>query len=259
MNWAQRRKLMYVMGVLLVLSVALGLVVRQATKVAPTCYDKKQNQGEVGTDCGGPCTFYCVNELADPKIRWVRTFDLRPDVVHAVAYIEHTYPTAAAREIRYSFKLYDDNNSLITERTGSTFLGSMGRTAIVETLIKTGNVKPAITRFTIMPPLPWEKIPVGYSQVVLKTDRTLLESFPDLTRVTATIENTSRVSFRDVDVSAILYDKDDNAVNASEAWLASLPGESSTTMVFTWPFSMPVPISRIEIIPRVNPFTSTPL
>ena len=259
MNWAQRRKLLYVMGVLLVLSVALGLVVRQATKVAPTCYDRKQNQGEVGPDCGGPCTFYCVNELAEPKVRWKKAFEIRPGIVHAVAYIEHTYPTAAARQIRYNFKLYDDNNTLIADRNGSTFLGTMGRTAIVETLIQTGNVKPSLVRFTILPPLPWEKIPVSYSQIVLKTDRTLLESLSDSTRVTATVENTSRVSFRDVDVVAILYDKDDNAVTVSEALLLSLPGESSQTLSFTWPFVMPVPIVRIEIIPRTNPFTSTPL
>lgn len=247
------------MLVLLVLATALSLVVRQATRVAPTCFDRKQNQSEVGVDCGGPCTFYCVGELAEPKVRWVRTFEVRPGITHAVAYIEHTYPTAAARKINYSFKLYDDNNTLITERTGSTFLGTMGRTAIVETLIKTGTVKPAIVRFSITPPLPWEKVPVVYSQVVLKTDRTLLESEPSLTRVTATIENTSRISFRNVQVVTILYDKDDNAVTASQALLLSLPGESEQTLTFTWPFVMPVPIARIEIIPRTNPFTSTAL
>ncbi len=259
MTWAQRRKLAYVMGVLLVLVGLLALVVRQTTKVAPTCYDGKQNQGEVGIDCGGPCTFYCRDELADPKVRWVRTFEIRPGIVHAVAYIEHTYPTAAARTMRYSFKLYDDKNTLIAERTGSTFVGPMGRTAIVETLIKTGNVAPALVRFSVIPPLPWEKIPASYSQVVIKTDRTALESLTDSTRLTATIDNTSRTSFRDVDVVAILYDADDNAVTASKAYLKTLPGQSAQQVVFTWPFAMPVPIERIEVIPRVNPFTSKAL
>ncbi len=259
MDWAQRRKLTYVMGVVLVLAVGLSFVVHRALKVAPTCYDHKQNQGEVGVDCGGPCTFYCADELSDPKVRWVRTFTIRPGIVHAVAYIEHTYPTAAARSIRYSFKLYDENNTLIAERIGSTFLGPMGRTAIAETLIQTGNVTPVITRFSILPPLPWEKIPVSYSQVVIKTDRTLLEPFSEGTRLTATLENTSRVSFRDLDIVAILYDKDDNAVTASKTYLQSFPGQSVTTLVFTWPFAMSVPISRIEIIPRFNPFNSAPL
>jgi hypothetical protein len=259
MNWAQRRKLLYMMSILLVLAIALSLVVRQATKVAPTCYDGKQNQSEVGVDCGGPCTFYCVNELGEPKVRWVRTFEIRPGIVHAVAYIEHTYPTAAARKIHYSFRLYDEKNTLITEREGDTYLGTMGRTAIVETLIKTGNVKPSIVRFAIAPPIPWEKIPAEYSQVVIKTDRTFLEPLVDSTRLTATIENTSRISFRDTDVVALLYDKDDNVVTSSQALVQTLPGMSSQTLSFTWPFAMPVPITRIEIIPRLNPFTSTSL
>ncbi len=259
MNWAQQRKLMYLLGVLVVLAALLSLVVRQATKVAPTCYDQKQNQGEVGIDCGGPCTFYCASELADPKVRWVRTFQIRPGVVHAVAYIEHTYPTAAARTMRYSFKLYDENNTLITERTGSTFLGTMGRTAIVETLIQSGNVTPSIVRFSIVPPLPWEKIPLSYSQVVVKTDRTILEPQRDLTRVTTTLENTSRITFKNVEVVAILYDADDNAVTSSKAYLGTLLGQGDQTVVFTWPFAMPTTIARIEIIPRLNPFTSTPL
>lgn len=259
MNWAQRRKLAYVMGVLLVLATALSFAVHQATKVEPTCYDKKQNQGEVGVDCGGPCTFYCANELQDPTVRWVRTFQIRPGIVHAVAYIEHDYPTAAARMMRYEFKIYDDQNTLIADRIGSTFLGPMGRTAIAETLIQTGNVTPARVLFSILPPLPWEKIPVSYSQIVIKTDRTLLEPLAGSTRVTATIENTSRVSFKDLDVVAILYDRDDNAVTASRAKLTSLVGLTSQNVIFTWPFEMPTPIARIEIIPRFNPFTSSPL
>jgi hypothetical protein len=79
------------------------------------------------------------------------------------------------------------------------------------------------------------------------------------TRLTATIENTSRMSFRDLDIVAILYDKDDNAVTVSKAYLPSLDGEHVETVVFTWPFRMPVPIVRIEIIPRFNPFTAIPL
>lgn len=259
MTWAQRRKLVYLTSFLLVIAGVLSLVVHNATKVTPTCYDGKQNQGEVGVDCGGPCTFYCPNELADPKIRWVRTFQVRPGVVHAIAYIEHSYPTAGARTVRYSFKLYDDKNTLITERIGSTFLGPMGRTAIVETLIQTGNVTPAITRFSILPPLPWEKIPVDFSQIVIKTDRTLLEPYPGGTRLTATIENTARYSFSNLDVVAVLYDKDDNAITTSKAYVASLPGEASQIVYFTWPFTMPAPIMRIEIIPRFNPFTATPI
>lgn len=246
-------------GALVVIAGILGVVVHQATNVAPSCYDHKQNEGETGIDCGGPCTFYCANELSDPTVEWVRTFQIRPGVVDAVAYIEHTYPTAAARTLRYEFKLYDDKDTLIADRTGATFLGPMGTTAIVETLIQTGSAMPARTTFTIVPPIPWEKIPASYSQVVIKTDRKSLESYADGTRLTATLDNTSRVSFKDLDVVAILYDKDGNAVTASKAYLPSLAALATQTVVFTWPFQMPTPITQIEVIPRFNPFSSVQL
>lgn len=259
MTWAQRRKLTYLMSIILVIAVGLSLIVHKATQVAPTCSDGKKNQGEVGIDCGGPCNYYCVNELGEPKVRWTKTFMIRPGVAHAVAYIEYSYPNAAARVIRYNFKIYDDHNNLISEKNGSTFLGPMGRTAIIEPLIDTGNMIPFRTIFTILPPLPWEKIPSTYSQVVIKSDKTLLEPLEDSTRLTATLENTSRISFWGMEVDAILYDKDDNALTVSKAYLPSLDGLSSKNVVFTWPFTMPSPVARIEIIPRFNPFNSATL
>lgn len=266
MTWAEHRKLSYIALVLIVVA-GIGFVTyRQLTKETPTCYDNKRNGGEVGVDCGGPCTFYCPGELANPQVRWSRSFQITPGVFQAVAYIEHNYPGAAAQKIHYTFKFYNDNGTLIAEKAGSTFLGPMGRTAIVEPIVRIGSsVTPSITRLFISPPLPWEKISPNFSQVVIKTDRTALETFATGlpgqlgTRVTVTVENTSRYSFTNLDVVAILYNADDNAITASKAVLPSLIGEQSSTMTFTWPFEMPETVARIEIVPRFNPFTAIPL
>jgi hypothetical protein len=135
MTWAERRKLTYLLLILIIVGGSAFLAIRNAVTVEPTCYDHKRNGDETGVDCGGGCTFYCRNELPEPKVLWVRSFKITPSMMHAVAYIEHTAPTAAARLVQYQFKIYDDKNTLIAERTGSTFLGPMGKTAIVETLI----------------------------------------------------------------------------------------------------------------------------
>ena len=259
MSWAAKRQLAYFFGVLLVVGSIVFGIVHKATSVPPTCFDRKQNGGEKGVDCGGPCNFYCPAELADPKVRWVRTFQSTPGLVHAVAYIEHSYPTAGAQAMNYSFKLYDDKNTLITERTGTTFLGPMGRTAITETLIPVGNSVPVTTRFTVIPPLTWEKIPVTFSQVVIKTDNTLLENLSSGTRLTATITNQSRFNFKNVDVVALIYDENDNVITASKSVITSLEGLQQSTVYFTWSFKITQKIGRIEIVPRPNPFTSTTL
>lgn len=260
MTWSERRKLAYGGSLFVVVASILGVILIQVTKVTPTCFDNKKNGDEVGVDCGGGCLQYCANELAQPKVRWVRSFEISPGVVHAVAYIEHSYPGAAAREAQYQFKFYDAKNSLITERKGSTMIGPMGRSAIVETLVQTGNSPVATTRFSFTEPVPWEKIKNSFSQLVIKTDRTLLEQFNGGTRLTATLENKNRFSFSDMEVVAILYDARDNAVTVSKTLVTSLPALGSQTIYFTWPQKIDLTtVKRIEVMPRINPFSAVEL
>lgn len=256
MNWAQRRKLAYLSGVILFFVAVGAFVYYKATSVTPTCFDGKKNGGESGIDCGGACYQYCPNELNNPKIRWSKPVIIKPGLSHAIAYIEHSYPTAASRNMKYSFKIYDDKNTLITERFGNTFLGPMGRTAIVETLIETGNLTPAVARLSFLPNLPWEKIPIEFSEVIIKSEKTLLEPFLGGTRLTATIENEARITFQDLDVVAILYDRDDNAITVSKSVLKLLPGLESRTIYFTWPENLVEKVSRVEVLPRFNPFSA---
>lgn len=257
MNWAQRRQLTYVMSFLVVVGLVTFLIVRNATHVEPTCYDGKRNGDEVGVDCGGVCAFYCRDELADPKVRWYRFFDISQGLIHAIAYIEHASPAAAAQKADYEFRVYDEKNNILTTRAGSTYIGPMGRSAIVETLIPVGNTVPALVRFSFVGDIVWEKIPPAFAQVVIKTDRYLLESFDGGTRLTATLDNQSRISFEDMEVVAILYDKSDNAIAVSKSALERLPAQSSATAYFTWPTQLREKTARVEILPRINPFSAS--
>ena len=126
------------------------------------------------------------------------------------------------------------------------------------------NAKPVLTRFSFLPTVSWEKIPVAFSQAVIKSDRTLLESFTTggsqvNTRLTATLENKSRYSFADMEVVAILYDKNGNAITSSQVLLPKLLAESTKNITFTWPYSMRSQVVQIEIIPRFDPFTAEAL
>jgi hypothetical protein len=195
MTWAARRQLLYFFYVIAIIGIIAFIFIRRATHEQPTCFDGKRNGNEVGVDCGGTCTFYCKDELGEPKVRWYRFFEIAPGLVHAVAYIEHNYPVAAAKTAPYLFSLYDEKNNILTSRAGTTYIGPMGRSAIVETLIPVGNGVPAFVRFGFSGPIVWEKISPSFSQIVIKTDRTLLESFEGGTRLTATLDNQSRTAF----------------------------------------------------------------
>ncbi len=257
MVWASRRKLTYMSGVILFFGIISFFVVRHYTNVPPTCFDRKSNGDEVGVDCGGSCLQYCPNELGEPKLRWARSFEITPGIVHAVAYVEHGYPTASAQKVKYQFKLYDEKNSIITERTGETYLGPMGRTAIVESLIPTGNIKVATTRFSFLPPVPWQKSSANFSKVVIKTDRSVLEEYAGGTRLTVTLDNQSRYAFSNMDTVALLYDNSDNVITASKILVPFLDGLGKQTVYFTWPNKIdPKNVRTIEVIPRFNVFSA---
>lgn len=260
MTWSERRKLAYGGGFFLILISIVAFIIVRLTSVTPTCFDGKRNGDETGVDCGGGCLQYCRNELSDPKVRWVRSFEIAPGVVHAVAYIEHSFATAAAKDVGYQFKLYDAKNSLITEYSGTTIIGPIGRSAIVATLIPTGNSDVAVTRFSFTAPVPWQKIDTSIAQSVIKTDRTVLENFSEGTRLTAVIDNPNRITFNAMEVVALLYDERDNAVTTSKTVIERFPAGSTQTLYFTWPQTItPDSIRRIEIIPRINPFDTVSL
>jgi hypothetical protein len=257
MTWSGRRKLTYFSLFIAVFIIVAASVVRHYTVKPATCFDGKRNGDETGIDCGGGCLSYCPNELSDPKIRWTRSFQIAPGVYTAVAYIEHNNPNAAVASAPYEFKLYDENNTLIATRTGSTYLGPAGRTAIVETLIQTGNATPAITRFSFTGALVWQKVGAQFSHLVINTDRTAFEPTTDkTTRLAATLQNESRASFIDLDAVAILYDANENAITAVKNLVPSLNSLTSKTVYFTWPFPISG-VDRVEILPRINPYTTT--
>jgi hypothetical protein len=112
-----------------------------------------------------------------------------------------------------------------------------------------------LAQFSFTAPIQWQKVSPTFSQVIVDTSQNTLQPFDDGTRLVATLQNKSDFSFSNVDVVAILYDKDGNAITASKVLLPSLPAEQSQTVYFTWPYTVNN-VARVEVIPRYSPFTA---
>ncbi len=255
MDWAARRRFFYLSVMGLFIGTIAVLMFRHTLVQAPSCFDGKQNGDETGTDCGGSCARYCPATLALPTVQWARTFPITAGFAHAVAYLENNYPNAGIRNVQYQFSLFDANNELITSRSGSTFIAGVGHTVIIEPLIQIGNQVPVVTRFSITGADNWEKLPTTVQNVTLKTDRTSLEELATTTRLTAVLSNTGTMPLANVPVVAILYDAQDNAITASKTEILSVAPGEQIQAYFTWPFILSQSVARIEIVPRINPFS----
>ncbi len=256
MDWSTRKK----MGCLVLLAIFVLLVggwIAYALffKEAPTCFDNKQNQNERGIDCGGVCQRVCPMDARTIVPVWSRAFRVSKGVYNVVAYIENQNVTAGVRKINYEFRVYDDENILAGEPiTGSTFIGPNDKTAIFESPVQTGNRVPKNVFFTFTDAPDWMTTDPRYQVPQLVSSETVLTDIETKPKLATNIVNNTLHNYKNVEVVAILYGADGNAVNASRTYLDRVDQQSVAKVAFTWQEPFTDPIARIEIIPRINPF-----
>ena len=256
MDWSTRRKIgcLTLVGIVVIAIVGYFGYKEFFSKPA-TCFDGIQNQGELGIDCGGPCAALCSFQARSPVVLWSRVFPTASGVNSVVAYVENQNPTAGVAQINYEFRVYDANNILAADPIdGTTFLGPNERTAIFESPLVTGNRVPTTAFFQFTTTPTFVKTDPKFQTPQLTSDNVNLTNVTTTPKLSADIVNDTLYDYSNIPVVAILYDKDGNAINASQTFIASIPEQTTQTVHFTWPQPFPSAVARIEIIPRVNPF-----
>jgi len=258
LSWSSRKQLLYFSvfaGIALILLVIFAVPV-----LAPksTCTDNKQNGDEIGIDCGGGCAKLCSSQYQPLSILWARAFPAGPSVYHALAYVENKNIASGIKSISYKFILKDENNVLITEKIGSTFINPNRSTAIFEPSIYvgTGNRIPTYTTLQFLGSSPnWVAMDSASVQKlsVFTKDQEIV-STGTLSKLTATVENKSFYDLSNIDVVAIVYDKKGNTMEISKTLIDLLPARSEKQVSFTWPKEIK-DYGKIEVVPKVNPFS----
>lgn len=248
-SWSARRQLVYVSGALALFVFVLALPIFFVSYSAPSCADGKQNQGEFGIDCGGPCRVLCKANALDMIIHWQRAFKVKSGVYNAVAYIENPNLDSGIPSISYRFKFYDKDNLLIYERTGTTFVPPQKIFGIFESNIFTGARVPARTFFEFSSAVRWQKSDVGEPPISFQS--TQLSDQNALPRLSAILQNRGLNPVYDIEVVALVYDADGNAVGASRTIVDRADAGVKVPLTFTWPEAFAAPVLRAELIYRV--------
>lgn len=235
MKWATRRQLIYgsVVGVFLLL--ALGGLGFYFFDAPATCFDGSKNQDEVGIDCGGSCERLCAIQVTKPVVVFSRAFQVSPGNYSLLAYIDNPNIDAGVREAPYTFSVYDENNVLIAERKGVTFLSPRGVTPVFESGITTGASAPARTFFEFDPDLRWFKAEPKQRET-LEVRQTALKNTESAPRIDAVLANTAVEEVRDVNVVAMVFNARGNVLAASQTEVESIAPASAVPLVFTWPY-----------------------
>ena len=259
MSWASRRRFIYLTGTVIFLMVLFGgpLAIWYFT-IPPTCTDGIQNQGETAVDKGGPCPILDERTLQPVAILWARSFSVRDGSYNAIAYIQNPNGGAGVMHAHYRFGLYDENNVLVAERFGDTFIMPGTITPVLEGRIDTGNRVVAHAYFQLTDPsLVWQRLQNPAAQI--KVNNVELSDETTEPRLTATVVNNSVVDLTNISFTAVIFDPAGNAFAGSGTILPQLNAGDTAPVVFTWPDPFNIQTGRIDIIPIAAPIPSKPV
>ncbi len=227
--WTVKKQIIFFIFFALSVSGTVFLIWTLASN--PTCFDNKQNQGELGADCGGPCQ-PCVGEIKDIIVVWTKPFELQNGRYDVAAMVENPNLFAGLPSLGYKFKLYDANNILVAVREGETFINPGDNHVIFEAGIDTGRRVPKRAFIELQEDPKWERIEGEIPQIIVSRKDFANNPFP---RLNAEISNKSLFAVNDVYGVAVLYGGDGNAIAASATKIDSIGGNSSRQVAFTWP------------------------
>jgi hypothetical protein len=246
--WAVKRQVSYFLIFVIVVLAGLYFVWRSVT--SPTCFDNKQNQNEEGIDCGGPCSKKCLGEIKEMVVLWSKFFKMPNGKYEVVALVKNPNIILGLRSLKYQFKFYEKNNVKIGSKDGQTFFNPGETFPIIETDIDLGVHAPVSAFITLEENPKWERIDKNRPPLTVSQKQFFNgQPFP---RLSAVLENKSLSSISDIDVAAVLYNKDNNAQGVSYTKIDEIKGESSEEAVFTWPQPFAEEPFSIEIFFRTS-------
>lgn len=230
--WAVRRRIEYGSAYAVILTSFFSFIYLSYIYLPPNCTDGRQNGSELGIDCGGECTRICSVSVSAPVVLWAKSFLVTESQYNLVAYIENRNLVAGSPEVRYTFRVFDQQG-LITERQGVTQLPANATFPVFAGRVNTMGRIPLETELVLEPADLW--LPSNYDRGQIRTVATELLGVGDRPRLNVTVENTTVNTVQNVNIVAVIFDALGNPLTVSETFRDSIPGRTQADLVFTWP------------------------
>jgi hypothetical protein len=251
MSWAMRRRILYVLGVMLFLGVIIGVPLAIILHKDPTCSDGITNQGETSADHGGPCLILDASSITPTAVLLTRSFRVRDGTYASIVYIENPNSGAGVEKVKFRIGLYDSENVLVAERIDTTSIIPGGITPIFEGGIDTGERFATHTIFQLLEQPVWQRMKNVAGAVTVTRDPVIdTDTMP---RLNAKVQNTSVSDIQDLEFVAVLFDPAGNAFAASQTALDRLNASERKDIVFTWPTPFETAVGRVDVFPVHTP------
>jgi len=213
--------------------------------------DHKQDQGEDGIDCGGPCPYLCSIDEVAPRVVFVRPVSPQLGRTDVIAYIDNQNPSAGAGDVSYTLELYGSNGAVLATHTGTISLPPETTIPLYLSDVYSGNLSVAQAFLTIDPnSLKWQSTT---SKPILPTPSNIQIQNTQTPKITATLKNPTAIELDEETVIATVFDQSNNAIAASQTIIPILASQGTAQVTFTWNRAFSGTPVRVEILPASVP------
>ncbi|KKS66815.1 MAG: hypothetical protein UV36_C0016G0002 [Parcubacteria group bacterium GW2011_GWC2_42_6] len=219
--------------------------------VAPNCFDSKQNQDEVGVDCGGVCISCERTTIKQLKILWAKSYFLKDDFYDLAASVENPNSNYGLSEFNYVFKYYDSADNLLGEKRGVDFIMPRQTKYVVE-----GNIsaKLPVSRVELIiddsPKEKWLRLSNDFETPKIFAHSIKLDFMENgNAEVSGIIKNDSNYDFEKITAVVILEDSQKNIVGFNETEARTVMAGEDRYFAVLWfsKFSTWVERATVEI------------
>jgi len=249
MTWASKRQASIILVLLGLATIPVFFILYKVSTIPPTCSDRRQNQEEVGVDCGGPCSLLCKSEVSDLVVSWKRFFLVGSGVYNVVVYVENPNVNAGAKDVGYQIRVINKDGISMYERHGATTIPAKRAVPIVESGITLGGQTPVRVEFKFDDGIKWTR-QVSRS-VPLVASNNMFSGASTSPKLVTNIVNKDFNPYTNIEIVAILYDEVGNAMGASRTYVDKIQGNQTLPVTFTWPDPFKVVPTKIEVIPKL--------
>lgn len=251
MKWAQRRKIVYGLSVgIFVVAIAVYFA-KNIIFPTPTCDDGKKNGYESGIDCGGACALRCTNEVQMERVVWAQALQMSPSTYDLVALIANKNVNSAPETLSYRFTVYSGSGEVMLVATGTALSQLDGEFPIIVQNVQLPEEPKNVTADIFA----GKYYTVANTTLSPRTKTTNIRyEKTDVSRVYATILNTTREPISNLPVRVLLFDIEGNAFATGETVIPYLDKEMSRVISFMWNTAFQKEPSKIRIYPIVDPF-----
>ena len=225
---------------------------------ASTCFDKMQNQGEKGIDCGGPCApCMDIGQTKDLIIQEVAAAPGCNNTYDVVAKISNQNDSAGAESFKYVFTLEDASGTIVATKEGTSFILPSDTKYVAQLEIATDNNATPENASIAISDVKWGKLSgIGKPQLGVYSKKFGAASVGSSSEAEGIIRNESGYDLKKIEVVIVVRDEKGDVIGINLTQRDSVRAKEEQKFNVTWPYPLDGNVQKMEVDPQVNIFDS---